>query len=166
MKSFLDFLEKKSELAEEVKPQETINEEKKEFFVVTKASEVVDGPFKDEAAANKILKADYDSTHKVIAGVLNQKTGKLNEEDDDYDGSDDDDISFSTKAQKVVVEKRLASGYKFIGYFQSTSGVGAYDVAIVKGRHRMHINSLGYDTFVPGKSPAPYKGKLSDKDLD
>lgn len=55
-----------------------------------------------------------------------------------------------TELQKVVVESRIKDGYVVIGNFQNMSGVGESDVGIVKGVHRMHINALGYDSYVKG----------------
>ena len=59
-------------------------------------------------------------------------------------------IKFVTKEQQVVVENRLARGYEFMGYFQNYCGIKGPDICVVKGRHRMHINALGYDSYVPG----------------
>lgn len=59
-------------------------------------------------------------------------------------------IMFETNEQKVVVEWRLRNGYEFIGYFLNMTGVSGRDVGIIKGSHRMHINALGYDSYVNG----------------
>ena len=55
-----------------------------------------------------------------------------------------------TELQKVVVESRIKDGYVIIGHFQNITGCGGCDVGMVKGVHRIHINVLGYDSFVSG----------------
>lgn len=61
-------------------------------------------------------------------------------------------MQYSTNEQKVVVERRLGEGYEVIGYFLNMTGVIGRDIGIMKGRHRMHINALGYDSYVNGIS--------------
>jgi len=61
-------------------------------------------------------------------------------------------MQYSTNEQKVVVENRLRDGYEVVGYFLNMTGVTGRDVGIIKGRHRMHINALGYDSYVNGIS--------------
>lgn len=61
-------------------------------------------------------------------------------------------MKFSTKEQQVVVEHRLSKGYEYVGHFQNMSGISGADICLIKGRHRMHINSLGYDSYVNGLS--------------
>ena len=59
-------------------------------------------------------------------------------------------LQYSTKEQRVVTEQRLKAGYEFMGYFQNHEGIKGLDICMVKGRHRMHINALGYDSYVHG----------------
>lgn len=54
-----------------------------------------------------------------------------------------------TEIQSIVVDARLKDGYTFIGEFPSMSRVKGNDIGLVKGRHRIHINALGYDTYLP-----------------
>lgn len=55
-----------------------------------------------------------------------------------------------TKVQKVVVDAKMKDGYTVIGLFQNLSGLAGADVGLVKGKHRIHINCLGYDSYVSG----------------
>lgn len=59
-------------------------------------------------------------------------------------------MRFYTKEQEYVVSARLSNGYSFIGYYQNLSGIGECDIGLVKGKHRVHINALGYDSFIKG----------------
>jgi len=55
-----------------------------------------------------------------------------------------------TNEQNVVVNSRIKQGYDFVGYFKNISGIGTFDVALIKNKHRIHVNSCGYDSYVPG----------------
>ena len=55
-----------------------------------------------------------------------------------------------TEVQKVVVDSKTKDGYAVIGVFQNMSGFAGADVGLVKGKHRIHINCLGYDSYVSG----------------
>lgn len=55
-----------------------------------------------------------------------------------------------TEEQRRVVEKRIEMGYVFFGNFVNLTGLSGTDVCLVKGVHRIHINVLGYDSFVSG----------------
>lgn len=48
-----------------------------------------------------------------------------------------------TEIQRLVVESRLAQGYEHL--CNKPNG----NVEIVKGRHRMEINGVGHDVYVP-----------------
>ena len=50
---------------------------------------------------------------------------------------------FKTKEQKVVVENRAKQGY-------SVHETDTGDFLLIKGKHTMCINCLGYDTHVNG----------------
>ena len=53
-----------------------------------------------------------------------------------------------TEEQKAVVDYRLMSGYELLGTKPSLlNGLDAY--CLVKGRHTMLINTLGYDEYIP-----------------
>lgn len=56
-----------------------------------------------------------------------------------------------TETQQVVVNSWINHGYEHIGNFVSLSGMGE-TVGLVKGKHRLHINCLGYDEYVSGMS--------------
>lgn len=59
-------------------------------------------------------------------------------------------MKYETDTQKVVVGARVKDGYEVLGYCTNIDGIGSYNVVIIKGRHRMAINALGYDsTFNP-----------------
>jgi len=56
-----------------------------------------------------------------------------------------------TEIQKVVIDARLIIGYSILGETLSIlNGLPAY--LIVKGKHTLVINSLGYDEHLPGMS--------------
>ena len=55
-----------------------------------------------------------------------------------------------TNEQQVVVETFIKRGYKIIGNFINISGLAGCDVALYKGKHRVHINVLGYDSYISG----------------
>lgn len=52
-------------------------------------------------------------------------------------------MEYLTKEQKIVVEARIGDGYEIIG--EKPNG----NIMVVKGRHTMEINCLGYDCYVP-----------------
>ena len=51
-------------------------------------------------------------------------------------------MNFIANEQKAVVESRIKDGYSYI-----TLSNGFYE--LIKGKHKMIINGMGYDTFVP-----------------
>ena len=51
-----------------------------------------------------------------------------------------------TEIQNVVVEARKSVGYVVLGKYNSLSTCGI-TVGIMKGKHRMQINCLGYDEY-------------------
>ena len=55
--------------------------------------------------------------------------------------------SFLTKEQEVVVQSRITNGYELIGNGGSNIN-GLKTFILVKGRHRVDINTLGYDEYV------------------
>lgn len=56
-------------------------------------------------------------------------------------------LKFLTNEQKVVVESRIANGYEVIEDCVSVvNGLTAYK--LVKGRHCVVINTLGYDEYI------------------
>lgn len=55
--------------------------------------------------------------------------------------------NFMTNEQKVVVESREKRGYTVIGEGVSSIN-GLKTIIITKGRHRVDINTLGYDEFI------------------
>jgi 1,4-dihydroxy-2-naphthoate octaprenyltransferase len=55
-----------------------------------------------------------------------------------------------TQVQQVVVDAKMKEGYIVIGLFHNLSGLAGVDVGLVKGKHRIHINCLGYDSYVSG----------------
>ncbi len=61
------------------------------------------------------------------------------------------DCKFMTKEQKSVIWYRIRSGYELLGKTVSlTNGLDAF--VVVKGKHLMVINSLGYDEHYLGKT--------------
>ncbi len=51
---------------------------------------------------------------------------------------------FATKTQEVVINARMGDGYKCLGVVSSlVNGLDAF--VLVKGKHTLVINSLGYD---------------------
>lgn len=50
---------------------------------------------------------------------------------------------YKTEVQKVVVESRVKQGY-------SADMLGNGDWLLIKNRHTMVINALGYDVHLPG----------------
>ena len=53
-----------------------------------------------------------------------------------------------TKEQRVVVKHRIKDGYELLGTKPSLlNGLDSY--CLVKGRHTMLVNTLGYDEYVP-----------------
>lgn len=53
-----------------------------------------------------------------------------------------------TKEQRVVVEHRIKDGYELLGTKPSLlNGLDSY--CLVKGKHVILVNSLGYDEYVP-----------------
>ena len=54
-----------------------------------------------------------------------------------------DVLLYCTEIQRLVVESRLAQGYEHL--CNKPNG----NVEIVKGRHRMEINGMGHDVYVP-----------------
>lgn len=55
-----------------------------------------------------------------------------------------------TQVQQVVVDAKTKDGYVVIGVFQNLCGLAGVDVGLSKGKHRIHINCLGYDSYVSG----------------
>lgn len=51
-------------------------------------------------------------------------------------------MTYKTKEQQVVVESRIAKGYE-------SQKLPNGDWLVWKGRHKMQINCLGYDCYVP-----------------
>lgn len=56
-----------------------------------------------------------------------------------------------TYTQETVTNARLADGYALLGYSDSTSVSGIVAV-IIKGKHTMAINCMGYDEHTQGKT--------------
>lgn len=55
--------------------------------------------------------------------------------------------NFLTNEQEVVVESREKHGYTVIG--EGISNInGLKTIILTKGRHRVDINTLGYDEFI------------------
>ncbi len=53
-----------------------------------------------------------------------------------------------TKEQRIVVAHRIKEGYELLGAKPSLlNGLDSY--CLVKGRHTMLVNTLGYDEYVP-----------------
>lgn len=53
-------------------------------------------------------------------------------------------LNFSSERQKAVVNARIKQGYEAFNGQQ----MGKTGIACIKGKHRMLINSNGYDIFV------------------
>lgn len=58
-------------------------------------------------------------------------------------------MEYATEEQKFVVEARMKEGYEILGTVASkVNDVRAF--VVVKGKHTMVINSLGYDEYTGG----------------
>lgn len=55
-----------------------------------------------------------------------------------------------TEVQQIVVDVKMKDGYCVIGMFHNLCGLAGVDVGLVKGKHRTHVNCLGYDSYVSG----------------
>lgn len=53
--------------------------------------------------------------------------------------------------QKVVVDVRTKEGYEQLGFVQSTT-CGGKSVLLVKGKHILVINALGFDEHTFGRT--------------
>lgn len=60
--------------------------------------------------------------------------------------------------QLLVVNSRIKSGYINIGIFNSTVN-DCVTVGLIKGKHRVQINSLGYDEFSGNQSSFTIKNE-------
>lgn len=54
-------------------------------------------------------------------------------------------MKFKTKEQQIVVENRVKQGY-------SAEEVENGDWLVIKGKHTMLINCIGYDAHIPGRT--------------
>ena len=61
-------------------------------------------------------------------------------------------MDYETERQKIVVEAQLQDGYELLGASKPSYVNGLKVFVVVKGRHTMAINSLGYDEHVPGRT--------------
>lgn len=52
-----------------------------------------------------------------------------------------------TNEQSAVIEAKISSGYKSLGKYAGTSGVVGLCEMLVKGKHTVLINALGYDEY-------------------
>lgn len=60
-------------------------------------------------------------------------------------------MKFETKEQEAVVNCKLNQGYSILGTTVSLTN-GLSSVALVKGKHMLVVNSLGYDEHFQGKT--------------
>lgn len=60
-------------------------------------------------------------------------------------------MNYYNDMQKIVVEAKIKDGYELFGETRSDlNGLQAF--MVVKGKHTMVINSLGYDEHYPGRN--------------
>lgn len=59
-----------------------------------------------------------------------------------------------TEIQWRVVERKVKDGYSILGKYNSLS-VAGYTIGVMKGRHRLQINCLGFDEY--NSNPLAYK---------
>lgn len=65
-----------------------------------------------------------------------------------------------TEEQEVVVRSRIKDWYELLGTVPSSlNGFDAY--CLVKGRHTILVNSLGYDEYVPHHTNISHLKKAS-----
>lgn len=55
-----------------------------------------------------------------------------------------------TKEQSVVLDAKVRDGYVILGAYKPLSGISGICVAVVKWKHTMYINALGYDEYLKG----------------
>lgn len=60
-------------------------------------------------------------------------------------------MEYTTKEQQTVVESRIISGYQVIGKSVSLLN-GLASFVLVKGKHTISVNSLGYDEHTPNRT--------------